>query len=64
MFTPIVAGATTTAITDGCHHRLPARNRDLGLLRPVASGRVAYGHWPPIGSTYSRGRFSDLDTLD
>jgi hypothetical protein len=23
MFTPIVADATTTAITNGCHHRWP-----------------------------------------
>jgi hypothetical protein len=25
MFTPIVACAMTTAITNGCHHRLPVR---------------------------------------
>jgi fucose 4-O-acetylase-like acetyltransferase len=40
------------------------RNRYLDLLRPVAIGAVVYGHWLLIGLTYSRGRFSDLDTLD
>ena len=38
------------------------RNRDLGLLRPVAIGYVVYGHWLLIGLPYSRGRFSDLGT--
>jgi Acyltransferase family len=52
------------AVFGGGGARGAERVRYLDLLRPVAIGSVVYGHWLLIGLTYSRGRFSDLDTLD